>query len=177
MNIMVDTIPSDSRGKDRINVGLEIASMVFDAKKIHFSEDVPIGLNVKWIGFNVFYPMHIFNVVSFLRRNNIPLLSCDRKKGHYPRIVAGGQGIPRMLHPIMDEIYYGEADGDHVDRLGHSRASEITSPIFRTKSGKEGFMELTRGCKYRCGFCEYAYVGGGKYRERSLSNFTDIITP
>jgi len=145
--LLVDTVPRDARNRGAINLGQEIVRECLGADLCHWSEQIdcdPYDL----VGFNVFYPMHLLNVAPFLHRNQP---RC--------RTVAGGQGLGTrgILGDLVDDLYTGELDGEE-------NATEIVSaPVIR--DGK-GVIELTRGCRMRCGFCEYAW--GREYREKPL---------
>lgn len=162
--IIVDTAPVEMRNKGSINLGLLIASKVLDANIVHWTE-VLKELPEK-IGFNIFWHMNIFNAMSFLLRNGIDPL--NRKVP----VLFGGQGSnnisPMLRKGLADEIYYGEADGDYIDEKGWHRASVLNSEPVYYPSGKKAAIELTRGCKYRCKFCEYGWTHGGKYREKEV---------
>ncbi len=126
------------------------------------------------VAFNIFYSFNVLNVVPFLRNNGIEPLNGKRKGG--PRVIAGGQGISNsagILDEIVDWVFRGELDGDYLDERGWCRASKLTStPI---NGQYTSVIETTRGCKYRCGFCEYGHVQGGPYRERPLGEVKEQI--
>lgn len=159
--ILVDTIPRNARGTGSINLGYEIVREHYDLRYAHFADrvlDIPDVIYA-----NVFYPAHMINLVSFLKRNRIPVLREDRKQ----KLVVGGQGVSntRCFQDIADEIYLGEADGDHLEK-GWNRRTEIDSAPHIKDS--KAVIELTRGCKYRCKFCEYGWVHGGRFREKDI---------
>lgn len=159
--MLIDTIPRNARGTNSVNLGYEIVRDYYDLKSVHFSEKI---LNIPDVIYaNIFYPIHLINLVSFLKRNRIPVL----KEYRTQKIIVGGQGVSNTncFHDIANEIYLGEIDGDHLEK-GWNRKSEIDSAP-RIKNGK-AVIELTRGCKYRCKFCEYGWVHGGKYREKDI---------
>lgn len=163
--LLVDTIPKDARNQGTVNLGLEIAAKRLNADVCFWWDFVEDKEAYDTIAFNVFYPTHLLNVWPFLHNNRIEPLWANRL-GSGPRLIAGGQGCGRrdILGNIVDSTLYGEVDGDHVDVQGAWRASELTSrPCVK---GNKAVIELTRGCKYRCKFCEYGWVHGGKYREK-----------
>jgi len=162
MVLLVDTLPRNSRNQGSINLGIEIASKKLDAKIVPWWTKLDCN-EYDTIAFNVFYPTQLFNIWPFLYRNNIEPLKSKRSN---IRLIAGGQGIGNngILNEICDEVFLGEIDGDIVDSKGFHRASTIESP-YVIKNNK-AVVELTRGCKYRCKFCEYSWVHGGKYREK-----------
>lgn len=163
-SLIVDTIPKDARGQSSINLGLEILKSVVDSPIVNWwnvQEEIPQVLY-----FNIFYPTHIFNMLAFLRKNKIPFLKEEREQ----IIIVGGQGVSNLngvLDNIVDLIFKGEIEGystNTIDSKNFFRAPKLESPP--VIKDKRGMIELTRGCKYRCGFCEYGNVCGGKYREK-----------
>ncbi|NLI05365.1 MAG: hypothetical protein GX483_08925, partial [Actinomycetaceae bacterium] len=160
--MLIDTIPRDARKTSSINLGFEIAREWHGLEPTHFTSrvlEVPDTIYA-----NVFYPMNMINLVSFLKRKKIPVLKEERRQ----RLVVGGQGVnnTQCLSDIADEIYLGEIDGNYLEN-GWSRRDEIDSEP-RLKEGK-AVIELTRGCKYRCKFCEYGWVHGGRFREKDIN--------
>lgn len=160
--MLIDTIPRDARKTSSINLGFEIAREWHGLEPTHFTSrvlEVPDTIYA-----NVFYPMNMINLVSFLKRNKIPVLKEERRQ----RLVVGGQGVSntQCLSDIANEIYLGEIDGNYLEN-GWSRRDEIDSEP-RLKEGK-AVIELTRGCKYRCKFCEYGWVHGGRFREKDIN--------
>jgi len=154
--LMVDTIPKDARNQSSINLGLEIVRKGLGADYCTWDERLIRGYDT--IAFNIFYPTHLFNVGAFLINNNIEPLK-HRRKGC--RIIVGGQGIgtKHILSEIADEEFNGEFD------YKENKKEIVTGEIIK---GNKAVIELTRGCKYRCSFCEYAYVHGGRYREKNI---------
>lgn len=152
---IIDTVPKDARNQGSINLGYEIVANAMNADRYMWHEKVPGDYDQ--IAFNVFYPTHMLNVVPFLTRNGI---EPARRKRRGPRIIAGGPGIGAngILSEIVDEAFLGE-----LDRSGNE--SSITSDPFI--KGKNAVIELTRGCRHRCKFCEYAATVK-PYREKSL---------
>lgn len=161
--IVIDTLPKNARNQGSINLGMTLVAEKANARIVHWSETlerVP-----KTLMFNVIYATHIFNMIAFLKRHGIEPLKNKRRK---TRIIVGGQGVSNLncLNDIVDEVYKGEYDGDSVGRDGWRRLRKIaTNPQFE---GDKAVVELARGCKYKCSFCEYGWVYGGAYREKSL---------
>lgn len=153
---IIDTIPKDARNQGSINLGLEIVKNKFNADYYHWTDT--LKQNYKQILFNVFYPTHILNISPFLHRNNIPVLRDTRKSS--PKLIAGGQGVGYrgLLNGIMDEVSTNEID------FIENQTEIITLPVIKKK---KAVIELTRGCKYRCKFCEYSWTHG-KYREKPI---------
>lgn len=162
-NILLDTIPANARNLGTVNLGFEITKDVYDLDYCHWRTKLDAVGSKIYV--NLFYPTHIFNLVSFLKKNNIPLRKEDRSG---IKIIAGGQGVANLsaMDEIADEIYHGESDGDALDKNGWNRVTKLESEP-RIK-GNKAAIELTRGCKYRCAFCEYSHVHGGKYREKDI---------
>ena len=166
---LIDTVPPDANGAGAINLGLEVVRDHFATQHggcdVYSWEDTIDVSRYGRLAFNIFYPLHLFNAVSFFVRNRLPLRASDRT---IPT-EAGGQGVSNLrgiATPMFDSIFLGELDGTVEKRYGFLRATELVSrPILRERKAN---IELTRGCRYRCGFCEYAHVGGGPYREKAL---------
>lgn len=163
---LIDTIPVDSMGKGSINLGFELVANHYNPVVYNWTDRIKEDCDV--ILFNVFYPTHIFNMVAFLRNNNIPILKSDRKESPY--VIAGGQGVSNCngcVDLIVDEVFKGEVEaGENVDSKGWMRARELNSPFVCKE--RNSMIELTRGCKYRCKFCEYGWVSGGAFRHKDI---------
>jgi len=160
--LLVSTSPRDTRRATAINLGLQIAAKERGADVVHWSDpDVQIS-KYERIGFNVYYPLNVLNIEPFLRRYGL---------GHPggPQLQAGGHGVSNLAG-LMDaypiQVYRGEIEGHWVDRKGYHRAKEVLSEPVR--DGSKGVVELTRGCRYSCNFCEYGCTLGGSYREKPL---------
>jgi len=72
------------------------------------------------------------------------------KKNRAIKTIVGGAGIGDngILNNIIDETFVGEYDENE-------NAHEITSrPYIK---GNKAVIELTRGCRHRCHFCEYIW--------------------
>jgi len=153
---LIDTVPVDARNLGSVNLGLKIAARKLGADTYHWRDSIPHGYDT--LAYNVFYPMHILNMLVSIKANH---------RGE--KVIAGGQGVSNingLLTGIVDEIYKGEIDGDAQDGHGWNRQDCLDSPP--EFSGNKAVIELTRGCKYRCTFCEYGSVTGGKYREKDI---------
>lgn len=155
-DIILDTLPVDSESAGSINLGLELVSQQTGAKIVHWRDK--LDFVPKNIGINIIYPPHMLNVVPFLKRNGIEPLKEDRKGKHI--LTAGGPAIGngKALVDIVDHVYFGEFDTEL------NLTSIVSEPII--KNGK-AVLELTRGCKSKCKFCEYTF-GVKKYREKDL---------
>ena len=180
--LIVDTIPADARNRSSANLGLEIVRESTHADICHWRDSVNVS-DYSVIGFNVFYAPHILNIVPFLNRNGIPLLKYKRGNNRYPFLVAGGQGIGvnGILSEIVDMEFYGEVASpdsasviDPICGRPFAREEKIFSGV--VSSGRRATLELTRGCKYRCKFCEYSWVNGGRYREKDFSIVQEQIS-
>jgi hypothetical protein len=171
MIALVDTIPKDARNGGSVNLGFEIVKTSMGATPYHFTEKLP-G-NEDTIAFNVFYPMHLLNILPFLHKNGIEPLKAKRKSH---KIIVGGQGVSNLpagcLDEIADEVFIGEYDGTREIK-GWKRSEGVTSEV--CIKGEKAVIELTRGCRHKCKFCEYSWVSGGPYREKSIDQVADQI--
>lgn len=159
--LLVDTIPKDARNQGSINLGLEIVRKRMDADVCPWWTVVPDIGRYDTIGFNVFYPMHLLNVVPFLTRNRIQPLRTERcLQPSRPQLIAGGPGagLNHILSGIVDSTCVGEYD------LAENYLTVTSEPVI---SGGKAVIELTRGCRHRCRFCEYSWTCNS-YREKSL---------
>lgn len=155
--LVVDTAPVDSHSG--INLGIHIVANLEETEVVsHRALINPDEYDE--IYFNIFYVTNLFNMISFLKRNNIS------KNTH--TILAGGQGVSNLkgcIDDIVSATFKGEYDHNSVNGNGwHWASSLVSEPLIR---GKYAIVELTRGCKYNCQFCEYRHVFGGKYREKA----------
>ena len=191
MKAIIDTTPKNLRAKGSVNLGYELVAEAIGADKFHWSDTININ-KYDAIWFNVYYPTNIFNIAPFLTRNGLSPYRTERNKTGKtrPMILAGGQGVGTngLLYDIADDVGFGEwdnpdelvydptlrtpyliikEDGSITNKGGYwKRKTQIDSPP--QIKGKKAVIELTRGCKYRCAFCEYGWVAGGKYREKDL---------
>ncbi len=167
--IIIDTSPKDVRGKDSVNLGFEIVAERYEADKAFWYDAVKAKNLKKYdtILFNVIYPTNLLNIAPALIASGInPLKS--KRRGSDPQIHVGGQGVNRrgILDDIADSVFFGEIDQQQ-------NASEITTkPMIK---GDNTVIELTRGCRYKCKFCEYSWVHGGKYREKPFEMLKDQV--
>lgn len=149
---LVRALPKDSKAMESPNLGYDIVAKISGAKEINWWDNFDDEYGI--IGFNIFYMTHILNAFAFMNKNNIP----------FDRVVFGGQGITNTKLKVPK--FVGEYDGEKIDKFGFNRCSTIASePLIK---GDKAVVELARGCKYRCKFCEYAWVQGGKYREKDF---------
>lgn len=169
--LLVDTIAMHTHQEKILNLGILYAAEALDADICHWRDAIPNIEQYDTIGFNVIYCMYVLNIVPFLIRHGIEPLKHDRKR---PRVIIGGQGASN-LHCMDDigEIYQGEIEGDYTDRNGWNWKRELTGK--EVLGDNRGVVELSRGCKYRCRFCEYGWVTGGPYREKDTSLVKDQI--
>jgi len=150
MIALIDTAPK--KDIKTVNLGLELVKAEMNADVYHWSDSVDVS-KYETIAFNTYYVMHNKNIIRFLKKHD-----CTGK-----RLLTGGQGVRDW---VETEIFLGEYDGDVVDKHGFHRASELISPP--VIHGPRAVLEMTRGCKYRCHFCEYGCWQGGKYREKEI---------
>tara|TARA_Y100000310_G_scaffold166912_1_gene166614 strand:- start:5628 stop:6887 length:1260 start_codon:yes stop_codon:yes gene_type:complete len=151
---LIDTKPADVRNHRSVNLGLEIVSQKLKADIYSWQDEIPLGYKV--LAYNVYYPMNIINMMVSWKRN---------RNGR--RVIMGGQGVSNTVGLLDDvgEVFKGELDGD-CSASGWTWLSVIGSePII---DHRKAVIELTRGCKYQCTFCEYGNVTGGIYREKDI---------
>ena len=153
-HLIVDTTPRGMRGATSINVGYEIVSEMSGAEKVKWFQIID-GEYDKVL-FNVIYPPNIINAGRFIRDNKL-------REKNIP-MEFGGQGIGiNGIASGLGKEFYGEYD------LATNK-NEITSRAFLGPN--RGIIELTRGCRYKCKFCEYSNVFSSycenRYREKPL---------
>ena len=191
---LVQLVPKDMRSQESINLGLEIIkhkveSCGWNVDLYKFGEKIDKD-KYDIIGFNLFYVTQMLNLVPFLKQNNIEVFSEKRGK---PLLIAGGQGVqnPKPINKIIDIFTIGDGEENilniiknfendslknllnfdgiyypkYNNQITFGRVNEIKSDpvIFK----KRAMIELNRGCKYRCKFCQYGWTGG-KHREKSI---------
>jgi radical SAM superfamily enzyme YgiQ (UPF0313 family) len=158
--LLVDTAPRRSRGSRSFNVGFDIVKNYLSADTCHY-KDIINSNKYDTIAFNVFYPLNMLNIKPFLDNNTI-------KQSRYQKIIAGGKGIwhKNQLIDILDYVHPGEVD--EVD-------NHINITSYPSIHGNKAIIELTRGCKYHCKFCQYGQYQGGKYREREISSLLNLL--
>ena len=164
--LIVDTSAQPQKKTRPANLGMILAAKAMHADTCHWKDYIPNIKQYNTIGFSVIYPLYVLNIAPFLKRHNIPPKKINRK--YYDLIVGGkgGTNIAGALNNIAT-TFKGEAEGNYTDENGWKWMKELTSPpvIY----GNKAIIELTRGCKYKCRFCEYAHVTGGPYREKPLN--------
>jgi len=174
--LIVDTMAKDSHKQHIINIGLEYVAQQFDADVCCWWDTIENIEQYDVIGFNIIYPLFLLNVCPFLHRHRIQPFKNKRKR---PFIIAGGMGVSNTndaLRDIVDVTFKGEADGNTVDNRGWSRMDPIISePICWTGTRKTAVVEVDRGCKWRCAFCEYSHVLGGAWRCKDINLLRDQL--
>jgi len=160
---IISTLPVDCRGQGSVNLGMKIVSEKLSLEEIGYRDKIK---DCDVILFNIIYPTHIFNMISALHRNNIPIFSRDRTV----KVGIGGPAsslFENRLTDIVDNVFRGEIEGyfeENIDKHGYYRATNIDSkPVVY---GPKAMIELTRGCRFSCAFCEYGCDTGGPYREK-----------
>lgn len=182
------------RSQDSINLGLEIISEIvkkqgWQLDTYKFGDKIQDVNSYDIIGFSLFYFTQMLNLVPFLKSNNIEPLSS--KRNNQPLLLAGGQGIqnPKPISKFIDVFCMGEGEGVLEYILENYKNKNILSNhkslyipnindnfIFNSIKdvdskpiiyGKNSMIELTRGCKNRCKFCQYGWTNG-KYREKNI---------
>ena len=165
--LLVSTMATSLHKQHVIDIGYEYVATALDADKCGWRDHIPNISQYSVIGFSVIYPMFLLNIAPFLKRHGIS--PRRRNRNGTPKVIIGGQGATNLngaLDDIADEIYYGEIDGDYIDQAGWHRSSKVKNKL--VVQNNRSILEVTRGCKWRCGFCEYAHVLGGKYREKPI---------
>lgn len=183
------------RSKESINMGFEIIKQKiieqgWNLDVINFGDKIDKN-KYDIIGFNIFYITHQMNLIPFLKENYIEPLVDKRKEK--PLLIAGGQGIinPLPLSEFIDVFNLGEGDiniknilkayennnmnyiknlkgiygKNYNDNITFAHEKEVDSKpvIFNNRS----MIELTRGCKYKCKFCQYGWTSG-KHKEKDI---------
>lgn len=163
--LLIDTSPVRLQDSPTLNVGMHMVENILQADLNHQSYVGDIS-QYDTLAFNIYYITHNLNALRFLLRHNVPLDPNDRDM----RVIAGGQGVypDGFFKDILNEIFLGELDGDTVDRYGFTRQTKLTSLPIIAPLLKKAVVEVSRGCKYRCTFCEYGNWHGGTYREKDV---------
>jgi radical SAM superfamily enzyme YgiQ (UPF0313 family) len=181
------------RYKGSINLGAEIIISEIRNRDRWVVDDVYFGEKIDYrkydlIAFNIFYVTHQMNLIPFLRENNIPLKKIERNGK--PLLIAGGQGIinPKPLSDYIDYFVMGDGENAIQDILYgiENKNTEFDNKSIWTENKEIVFdhipvvksepiirnghvvIELTRGCRYRCKFCQYSHISG-KYREKDFA--------
>ena len=192
---LVQLTPKDMKNQGSVNLGLEIVKDIISKTEgwqvdlYKFGDTIEDVNSYEIIGFSIFYFTQMLNVVPFLRQHGIEVYSKDRKKS--PLIMAGGQGIqnPEPLKKIVDLFCMGNGETvmefllenyQDIDKLCENKHLYIpykkdtyefyNHPVVISEPviyNKNAMIELTRGCKYRCKFCQYGW-SNGKYREKDI---------
>ena len=153
-SLIVDTVPRDCRKAGAINLGMQIVRERWGADVCQWTETVDVAQYDR-IGFNVYYATHALNIGPFLRRHGLE--KGDRAKRV---LVAGGQGVGRrgLVSGLVDEVFVGELDTECERQI-------LSRPVVR--SGR-AVIEISRGCKQRCSFCEYSWGRRLRYKPLEL---------
>lgn len=191
---LVQLTPKDMRSQDSINLGFKIISDIIKKQGWHldtykFGDKIEDINSYDIIGFSIFYFTQMLNLIPFLKENGIEPLSSKRK--NQPLLIAGGQGIqnPKPISKFIDVFSMGEGEGvleyilnNHNDINVLSKHNSLYIPNIKKEYisnkindiesdpiiyGKNSMIELTRGCKQRCKFCQYGWTNG-KYREKNV---------
>ena len=178
---LVQLTPKDMRSQDSINLGLEIVKEIITSKGwqvdlYKFGDIIENENDYDIVGFSIFYFTQMLNLVPFLKQNNIEPLRKNRDKK--PLIMAGGQGVqnPEPIRDFIDVFSMGDGENvleyilDNYDNMNeliknkHLYIPEFKEEyVFNQKDGidsnpivfgKNSMIELTRGCKKRCKFCD-----------------------
>jgi len=182
------------RSQDSINLGFNIVEDIvknegWQIDTYKFGDKISDVETYDIIGFSIFYFTQVLNLVPFLKQNNIEPLKSKRSGKQV--LIAGGQGIqnPKPISKFIDVFVMGNAEGTleyilnnytDTDKLLLNKSlyipelkeefdfnftdNVVSDPII---FGKNSMIELTRGCKHRCKFCQYGWTNG-KYREKNV---------
>ena len=193
MNVLVDTTPMNAFKPGILNYGYEIVSRRWDLHKVHWRDELDLTY-VRYICFNVTYPLYICNIAPFLRENGVELLARARVEKDMPKVVIGGAGVSNLcgcLDEIADVVFTGELDAEAAPEspaaclchrlAGCWRSVLDAPPVVINVAGKpSAVLELTRGCPHRCKFCEYSWAIGGPYREKKpdivIAQLDDLLS-
>jgi len=114
-SVLIDTIPLNSFKPDTLNYGYEAVSQIWGLQKYSWRDHLT---DVKYLCFNVTYPLYVLNIAPFLRRNGIEALKSAREAKHQPRVIVGGAGVSNLrrdcLSEIADAVFYGELDAENA---------------------------------------------------------------
>ena len=136
--------------------------------------DDPILLSVYW-------PQQVFDIIRWQKNNGIAIGSRT--------IVAGGNTAtanPAALFPWVSHVYLGDGeswdgdlDGPHVVTVDseakpiHVAAEINPQPYVDTQRIPRTFIELSRGCRNNCFFCQYGWLK--PYRESNISDVVQLV--
>ncbi len=186
------------RSQESINMGLEIirAKIIehgWNLDLVKFGDKIDAS-KYDIIGFNIFYLVQQLNLLPFLQYNGI--LEMENR----PLLIAGGGGVhnPRPISKFIDIFVIGDGEKLIVEILDayvnktienleqqtgiyipgktqyitFARMLEVNS--FPVIYKNRGMIEITRGCKHKCKFCQYSFTSG-KYREKPLEELKEQI--
>ena len=96
--------------------------------------------------------------------------SCPREVARYADFVVVGEGeytLPRLLEEIEQG---GTGDIPGVVTRDHHKpaASCVRLDAYPAFSEKQGFVEISRGCPFACGYCQTPQIYGHCMRHRSI---------
>lgn len=164
--------------KDFACYGLEIVCESLAARG-HMVHDNP-GDENSAILTSVYWPGQVYDLVRWLKQSGIEPGSRT--------IVAGGNTAtanPAALFPWVSHVHLGDGerwdgglDGDNVVTSG-SQPKQILNELlisprlYVEKQIGHTYIEISRGCKYRCLFCQYGWLK--PYREANLSDVLHVV--
>jgi len=176
--LLVDTTATDLHKKLTTTLGITYTKEALNADICSWKDTIPNIKQYQTIGFSVNYLTNVLNIAPFLKKHDINPLKAKRTHDD-PIIIVGGQGatnIPEATRFIADKLFLGESDGNAVDEKGWQRMTNITSKPVINYEYKMATIEIDRGCRYHCSFCEYGNLLGGQYREKNIQLLKDQIT-
>lgn len=151
-SLLIDTVPRDAENRGSINLGLEIVRKKWNADVAHWWDIVDDIDKYDRIGFNILYTTHMADVWPFLQRNALKRNWAVENV----MLIAGGPGVNKdVMNEMVDATFMGEIDDE-------CRWEILSEPVI-VGHGLPGLkhkavVELSRGCMWRCAFCEYSHA-------------------
>jgi hypothetical protein len=166
--LLVDTTATNQRYKfSAFNLGAAITADYLKADLCCWRDKIENISQYDLIGFSTLWPPYILNISPFLKKHSIKPLKEARHQS--PLIIVGGQGgtnISGALDNIADYTFKGEIENNYTDHKGYHRATNVLTNPYIYDNNRHAALEVSRGCEYKCAFCEYSHVLGGPYREK-----------
>jgi B12-binding domain/radical SAM domain protein len=96
--------------------------------------------------------------------------ACPRDVAHYADYVITGEGeytLPRLLS-LIERASKGQVPGVVTRDKGIPADTCVRLDAYPPFSEKKGFVEISRGCPFACGYCQTPQIFGTCMRHRSL---------
>lgn len=175
-----------------LNFGAEIVKQKliesgYEVTDCYFDDNIPDLKKHKIIFFNVLYIGHCLNFLPFLKKYNIEPNKHKRNKKQI--LLVGGPGLTNkiLLSNYADYQCFGylrnnikeimiiakscHTSANNYDFTKPNKSELHNKPIFHNN---KAYIELTRGCKYKCKFCQYSWINR-KYIEKDFYQLRDEI--